>query len=83
MTSKVISSDVWTAESDFKILEEEQTSTLIPTTSVELDDGRVQTIATLAPDASQLNYVTGVAVMEKEDEFVEPRRIFEEVFGLD
>ncbi|XP_057196527.1 zona pellucida sperm-binding protein 3d.2 isoform X2 [Triplophysa rosa] len=27
--------------------------------------------------------LSGLAVMEKEDEFVEPRRIFEEVFGLD
>ncbi|KAA0702806.1 hypothetical protein E1301_Tti016582 [Triplophysa tibetana] len=83
VTSKVISSDVWTMDSVFKILEEEQTSTLVPTTSVELDVGMVQTIATLAPDAGQHYYVTGLAVTEKEDEFVEPRKIFEEVFGLD
>lgn len=70
-------------ESDFEILEEEQTSTPISSPSVKVDAGVVQTISTLAPDTGPHYYVTGLAVMEKEDEFVEPRRIFEEVFGLD
>lgn len=75
VTSKVITSDVWTMESDFKLLDEEQTPR-------ELDGGMVQIKATLAPDTGPHYYVTGLAVMEK-DKFVEPRRIFEEVFGLD
>lgn len=72
----MISSDVWTMESDFELLEEEQTPR-------ELDVDMVQIKATLAPAIGPHYYVTGLAVMEKEDEFVDTRRIFEEVFGLD
>lgn len=79
-TSKVITSDVWTMESDWKIIEEEPTTALLS----RVESARmVQIMATLAPDIGPHHYVPGLALVEKAEEYVEPYRRFEEVFGLD
>ncbi len=80
VSSKVITSDPWIMESDLGIVEEEQTS---PFMTEEVGTGFVEVITTPTAEIGPRHFVTDPAVVKEVDKFVESRRIFEEVFGLD
>lgn len=80
VSSKVITSEPWIIESDLNIVEEAQTT---PFLSEEVGTGFVQVITTPAAEIGPRHFVPdATVVVEEEDKSVEPRRIFEEVFGL-
>lgn len=64
-------------ESDLEMVEKEQTS---PFMTEEVGTGFVDVITTQTAEIGPQHFVP---VVEEVDKFVEPRRIFEEVFGLD
>lgn len=65
-------------ESDLGFVEEEETTLFNPD---EVGTGYVQVLTSAETDSQ--HFVPVSTVVEKKDKFVEPRRIFEEVFGLD
>ncbi|XP_058603282.1 zona pellucida sperm-binding protein 3d.2 isoform X1 [Onychostoma macrolepis] len=79
VSSKVITSEPWIMESDLEIVEEEQTS---PFMTEEVGTGFVEVITTQTAEIGPRHFVPDPAVVKEVDKFVEPRRIFEEVFGL-
>lgn len=78
VSSKVFTSDPWIMESDLGFVEEEETTLFTPD---EVGTGYVQVLTSAETDSQ--HFVPVSTVVEKKDKFVEPRRIFEEVFGLD
>ncbi|XP_067305659.1 zona pellucida sperm-binding protein 3d.2 [Pseudorasbora parva] len=81
VSSKVITSEPWVMESDLSIVEEEQTT---PFLSEEVGTGFVQVITTPAAEIGPRHFVPdSTVVVPEKDKFIEPHRIFEEVFGLD
>ncbi|KAL1259889.1 hypothetical protein QQF64_010466 [Cirrhinus molitorella] len=79
VSSKVITSEPWIMESDLEIVEEDQTT---PFMTEEVGTGFVEVITTPTTEIEARHFVPDPAVVEEVDKFVEPRRIFEEVFGL-
>ncbi|XP_050987749.1 zona pellucida sperm-binding protein 3d.2 isoform X2 [Labeo rohita] len=79
VSSKVITSEPWIMESDLEIVEEEQTT---PFVTEEVGTGFVEVITTPTAEIGPRHFVPDPAVVEEVNKFVEPRRIFEEVFGL-
>ncbi|XP_051575809.1 zona pellucida sperm-binding protein 3d.2 isoform X2 [Myxocyprinus asiaticus] len=69
VTSKIITSEPWTMESDFEDPEEEQT-TITPFMSMEVETSKVQ--------GPKSHHLPGLAVAEENIKFVEPRKIFDE-----
>uniref|UniRef100_A0A8C2ASL4 Zona pellucida glycoprotein 3d tandem duplicate 2 n=1 Tax=Cyprinus carpio TaxID=7962 RepID=A0A8C2ASL4_CYPCA len=80
VSSKVITSEPWIMESDLEMAEKEQTS---PFMTEEVGTGFVDVITTQTAEIGPRHFVPDLSVVEEADKFVEPRRIFEEVFGLD
>ncbi|XP_073702817.1 zona pellucida sperm-binding protein 3d.2 [Garra rufa] len=80
VSSKVITSEPWIMESDLEMVEEEQTT---PFMTEEVGTGYVEVITTPTAEIGPRHFVPDIAVVEEVDKYVEPRRIFEEVFGLD
>lgn len=80
VSSKVITSEPWIMESDLEMAEKEQTS---PFMTEEVGTGFVDVITTQTAEIGPRHFVPDLSVVEEADKFEEPRRIFEEVFGLD
>ncbi|XP_043117561.1 zona pellucida sperm-binding protein 3-like [Puntigrus tetrazona] len=80
VSSKVITSEPWVMESELEIDSEEQTS---PFMTEEVGTGFVEVITTQTAETGPRRVVADPAAVKEVDTFVEPRRIFEEVFGMD